>query len=113
VTGVQTCALPIWRHPRINALRRVLVKLVANLQPDATTVAPWERTFSHTMRHVPLHALYQYEPTSVMDDTINSLAELGLGSVNDLRCFHPQAVACAKDKNQPLFALYRTISAFD
>ena len=105
--------LRMWRQPRISALRRVLLKMVAGWRAgERDGAGPWEKRFDATARRVPIQALYQFEPTSVVDDTITTLRRLGLGSVNDLRCFHPQAVECAKAEGDPLLALYRIVGDF-
>ena len=107
--GIVT-ALRRWRAPRLNSIRRVLLKLAWAADRNSAPASPWEPDFRREVGFVPLRALYHYEPTRLVEGAINALSELGLSSVHDLRCCHPDAIAAAKHKARPLFATYRLLS---
>lgn len=96
-----------WRAPRINALRRAIFKLAEAFDGDADAFYPWEANFSAS--YLPIQVLYQHDPSSLMRDSLHQLAHLGLTSVHDLRCLHPDAVAAAQEKKDPLMALYNVL----
>ena len=98
-----------WRTPRIRAVRRALFKLGKDLDSSATAFGPWEPTFAAGVRPIPFLALYQYESTRLLEDSLRRFEELGLTCVNDLRFLHPDAVAAAKEPCQPLLKLYRAL----
>ena len=98
-----------WRSPRMSMLRRALFKLAGDLDSSAAAFYPWEPTLSPEARAAPLCALYQYEPCRLMRDSVDTLHEMGLTSVDDLRCLHPGAVSAAKAQGQPLLMLYRLL----
>ena len=96
-----------WRRPRVNAVRRSLFKLA--VARAGTGAYPWEPAFPSAVRRLPMQTLYQYEPTDLLEGAIEAFVDLGLRSVNDLRCCHPDAVIAAKAEDKPLFALYRVL----
>lgn len=95
-----------WQPRRINSLRLALSRLAQDIGGQKVYY-PWFPTFNLETRFVPIHALYQYEPSSLTLGGIKALHNCGLTSINDLRCLHPHAVAAAKDPTQPLLQLYR------
>ena len=98
-----------WRSPRISSIRRAVFKFVNDLSGNTVAEAPWEHTFPDSARRVPLQALFQYEPTNLVDGAINALTDLGFKSVGDLRICHPDAVAAAKHPRKPLFSVHKTL----
>ena len=105
--------LRTWRSSKINSLHRALFKLARDIDKTANACYPWEPTFSPEARFIPIQTLYQYETSSVTLGGINALRDCGLMSINDLRCLHPSAVAAAKNADQPLLRLYRSLDATD
>lgn len=103
--------LRTWRSSKINSLHRALFKLARDIDKTANACYPWEPTFSSEARFIPIQTLYQYETSSVTLGGINALRDCGLTSINDLRCLHPSAVAAAKNADQPLLRLYRSLDA--
>ena len=101
--------LRLWRSPRINSLRRAIFKLAADLDNRTNSFYPWTSECPREVRKVPIRALYQYEPTSLTLGTLRVFEDLGLTSVNDLRCLHPDAVASAKMNGRPLTKLYQRL----
>ena len=98
-----------WRAPRVRAIRRATFKLTHDFAADAVAAGPWEPGFPRDAGTIPLQALYQYEDTKLIEDSIRCFNELGLTCVNDLRFLHPDAVAAAKDADQALLKLYRAL----
>lgn len=94
-----------WRQPRIRTIRRAMFKLSAGSE----AALPWERGYATWQRQLPMQALYRHEPTRLLDEALAAFSSLGLTSVNDLRCCHPEAVSASKAKEQPLFVLYRVL----
>lgn len=92
-----------WRQPRIRTIRRAIFKLSA----EAEATFPCEPGHATWQRHLPMQALYRYEPSRLLEEALVAFSSLGLKSVNDLRCCHPNAVSASKAKGQPLFVLYR------
>ena len=101
--------LRTWRSPRINAIHRALFKLAGDMDRSANAFYPWEPEFTAEARSIPIQALYQYEPSSLTIGGISALRDCGLTSINDLRCLHPNAVAAAKNPDQPLLRIYRSL----
>lgn len=96
--------LQSWTPRRITSLRFALSKLAQDIGRQKVYY-PWFPTFNLETRFVPIHALYQYEPSSLILDSIKALCNCGLTSINDLRCLHPEAVGAAKDPTKPLLRL--------
>ena len=92
-----------WRQPRIRTVRRAMFKLSA----ESDIPFPWEPGYARWQRHLPMQALYRHEPSRLLDEVLASFSNLGLTSINDLRCCHPDAVSASKAKGRPLFVLYR------
>ena len=93
-----------WQPRRINSLRIALSRLADDIKRQHVYF-PWDPKFNLETRFIPIHALYQYEPSSLTLGGIKALHNCGLTSINDLRCLHPDAVAAAKDPTQPLLRL--------
>ncbi len=106
--GIVTC-LRRWRTPRIGAIRRALFKLAHDFANGRDASLPWEPRFSRDMGIIPLQALYQYESTRLLEDSLRRFEELDLTCVNDLRFLHPSAVTTAKEAGQPLLRLYQAL----
>ena len=64
-----------WRSPRINGIRRALFKLVTDLDSAAAAFSPWEPEFNEDVRIIPVQALYQYEETKLMQDSLKQFEE--------------------------------------
>ena len=94
-----------WRQPRIRTMRRAMFKLSAG----SDAALPWEAGYSRWQGQLPMQALYRHEPSRLLEETVAAFSSLGLTSINDLRCCHPDAVAASKAKGQPLFVLYRVL----
>ena len=94
-----------WRQPRIRTIRRAMFKQSA----ESEATFPTEPSHATWQRHLPMQALYRHEPSRLLDEALAAFSSLGLKSVNDLRCCHPDAVSVSKAKGQPLFALYREL----
>ena len=94
-----------WRQPRIRTVRRAMFKLSAG----SDVPFPWETGYAKWLRHLPMQALYRHEPSRLLDEVLASFSNLGLTSINDLRCCHPDAVLASKAKGRPLFLLYRVL----
>lgn len=94
-----------WRQPRIRTLRRAMFKLSAGSE----AALPWEAGYPLWQRRLPMQALYKHEPSRLIDEALAVLSSLGLTTINDLRCCHPDAVTAAKAKGRPLFVLYRVL----
>lgn len=94
-----------WRQPRIRTIRRALFKLSAGTEEPF----PWDAGFARWKRHLPMHALYRHEPSRLLDEVLAAFSILGLTSINDLRCCHPDAVSASKATGRPLFVLYRVL----
>lgn len=94
-----------WRQPRIRTIRRAIFKLSAG----AEAALPWEAGYATWQRQLPMQVLYKHEPSRLLDEALAALSSLGLISINDLRCCHPDAVSASKAKGQPLFVLYRVL----
>ena len=94
-----------WRQPRIRTIRRAMFKLAGG----AEAVFPWEGQYAPWRRYLPMHVLYRHEPSRHLEAVIASFTNLGLRSINDLRCCHPDAVSASKAKGRPLFLLYRLL----
>ena len=77
------------------------------LSAGAEAPFPWEAGFATWQRYLPMQTLYKYEPSRLLDEVLTAFSGLGLASINDLRCCHPNAVSASKAKGQPLFVLYR------
>ena len=98
-----------WRQPRIRTIRRAMFKLSV----EAEANFPWEPGYATWQRNLPMHAIYRYEPSWLLEESLAAFSLLDLKSVNDLRCCHPDAVAASKAKGQPLFVLYRVLEQED
>ena len=85
-----------WRTPRINAIRRTIFKLAKYVNGGSGAFYPWESNFDTNTGHIPIQALYQFETTKLMEDTISDLTTLGLFSINHLRFLHPNAISLAQ-----------------
>lgn len=96
-----------WRSPRINAVRRTMFKLAAALAAGTNSFYPWSSNYPKELSQLPIYALCQYETSRLTVATVRTLDHLGLTTIADLRCLHPDAVTCAKLKGQPLLKLYR------
>ena len=94
-----------WRQPRIRTIRRAMFKLSAGSEASL----PWEAGYAPWQRHLPMQALYRHEPSRLVDEALAAFSNLGLTSINDLTCCHPDAVSASKAKGQPLFVLYRVL----
>ena len=94
-----------WRQPRIRTIRRAMFKLSAGSE----AALPWESGYATWQRQLPMQALYRHEPSRLLDEALAAFSSLGLTSINDLRCCHPDAVSASKAKAQPLFVLYREL----
>ena len=94
-----------WRQPRIRTIRRAMFKLSAGSEASL----PWEAGYAPWQRHLPMQALYRHEPSRLVDEALAAFSILGLTSINDLTCCHPDAVSASKAKGQPLFVLYRVL----
>ena len=94
-----------WRQPRIRTIRRVLFKFSAGTEDPF----PWDAGFPTWQGRLPMHALYRHEPSRLLDEVLAAFSILGLSSIHDLRCCHPDAVAASKSKGRPLFVLYRVL----
>ena len=101
--------LRTWRAPRINAVQRALFKLVGDVDNTTNAFYPWEPGFNPETRSIPIQALFQYEPTSLTRGALDALRDCGLASVSDLRCLHPDAILAAKNSEQPLLRIYRSL----
>ena len=99
-----------WRSSRISRLRRAIFKLAVDLDADTNAFYPWEPTFDSHNRIVPMEALYQYERSRLTRASLQEFVTLGLTSINDLRCLHPDAVACAKSRRRPLQSIYQDLN---
>ena len=99
-----------WRTPRINAIRRTIFKLTKYVNGRAGAFYPWESNFDTNTGHIPIQALYQFETTKLMEDTISALSTLGLLSINHLRFLHPNAISLANNPKQPLLKLYTVLN---
>lgn len=100
--------LRAWRQPTFRLLYLAMRKLALRIERRANAYYPWEPLDSKT-RYIPIQSLYQYEPSTY--DTIRTLENCGLTSINDLRCVHPDAVAAAKHGATPLFRIYQSLNA--
>ena len=98
-----------WRQPRIRTIRRAMFKLSAGSE----VAFPWESGYATSRRHLPMQALYRHEPSRLLDEALAAFSSLGLTSINDLRCCHPDAVHASKAEARPLFALYRLLDQED
>ena len=96
-----------WRTARISALRRALFKLAEDFDSRANAHFPWERSLNRNVRALPIQTLYQYEASDLVRNSLEKLDRLGFGAINDLRFLHPDAVAAAKRRDEPLLRLYR------
>ena len=96
-----------WRTPRINAIRRALFKVAASIDTGTESYYPWSPGYSPDLARIPIFALCAYESSSLTVSTVRTLDTLGLTMLGDLRCFHPDAVVCAKLREEPLLKLYR------
>ena len=94
-----------WRQPRIRTIRRAMFKFSAGSE----IAFPWETGYPMWQRHLPMQALYRHEPMRLLDEVLAAFYSLGLRSINDLRCCHPDAVSASKAKERPLFVLYRVL----
>ena len=94
-----------WRQPRIRTIRRAMFKLSAGSEDPF----PWEAGFATWQRHLPMQVLYRHEPSRLLDEVLAAFSSLGLTSINDLRCCHPNAVSASKAKGRPLFVLFRVL----
>ena len=94
-----------WRQPRIRTIRRAMFKLSAGSE----VAFPWESGYATWQRYLPMQALYRHEPSRLLDEALATFSSLGLTSINDLRCCHPDAVHASKAEARPLFALYRLL----
>ena len=94
-----------WQQSRIRVIRRAMLKLSF----ESEVSFPWETGYTTWQRHLPMQVLYRYEPGQPLEKALTAFSNLGLTSINDLRCCHPDAVAASKAKEQPLFALYRIL----
>ena len=79
------------------------------LSAGSEAALPWESGYTTWQRQLPMQALYRHEPSKLLDEALAAFSSLGLTSINDLRCCHPDAVAASKAKGQPLFVLYRML----
>ena len=91
-----------WRQPRIRTIRRAMFKLSAGSE----AAMPWDGGYPTWQGQLPMQALYRHEPSRLLEEALAVLSSLGLTSINDLRCCHPDAVSASKAKGQPLFVLY-------
>jgi hypothetical protein len=57
---------------------------------------PWDRRFPARVAALPLHWLYQHEPTARMDTLIARLERGGCFNVGHLRILHPDAIVAAR-----------------
>ena len=92
-----------WRQPRIRAIHRAMFKLSAGVEASF----PWQPGYATWQRNLPIQTLYRYEPSRLLEGVIAEFSRLGLKSINDLRCCHPDAVSASKAKGQPLLVVYR------
>lgn len=98
--------LNAWPRSKSNTIRRNISKLSQHLDGISDALYPWNPGFSEEIAQLPIHALYQFEPGSIMRDALRTFASIGLSAINDLRCIHPTAVAHAKNTNKPLLKLF-------
>lgn len=101
--------LRIWRQPRVRTLGRAMFKLSGG----GTAAHPWDAGYVNWQLQLPMHTLYKYEPSPLVEGALSAFSNLGLTSINDLRCCHPEAVIAAKRSDQPLFTLYRMLRKDD
>lgn len=94
-----------WRQPRIRAVSRALFKFSVRFEIPF----PWEREYANWQQHLPLQALYRHEPSQLLEKALAAFSGLGLTSINDLSCCHPDAVKASKAQEQPLLVLYRLL----
>lgn len=94
-----------WRGPRLRTLHRAIFRLSAG----SGSVYPWEAEYPLSQRFLPMQVLYRHEPSRQVSEVIAALTALGLSSINDLKCSHPEAVAASKAADRPLFALHRLL----
>ena len=94
-----------WRQPRIRAVRRALFKFSVRFEVPF----PWEQGCAEWQGQLPLQALYRHEPSRLLDEALTAFSRLGLTSINDLRCCHPDAVLASKAQGKPLFLVYRLL----
>lgn len=94
-----------WRQPRIRTIHRAMFKLSAGTE----VTFPWEPGYATWRRNLPVQALYRHEPSRLLGGVLATFSSLGLKSINDLRCCHPDAVSASKAKKRPLFILYRML----
>ena len=97
-------ALRKWRSPRLNAVRRAIFKAARKARGGDGFAGqyPWKRSFPPHLRRWPLQVLYQYEPTNLVHRAITEFLALGLHSLDDLRCCHPDAARAAKNSTRLL-----------
>ena len=102
-----------WRTPRINSIRRTMFLLSHALDRERSGLLPWESGFEVSAGRIPIQALYQFEPSTVIRGTIASLNSLDFTLINDLRCFHPDAIALIKSSagSRAVLSLYRKLNA--
>lgn len=98
-----------WRRPRISALHRALFKLFESEKFDY----PWETDQLSIRSQLPLQVLYKFEPSTTVYEGLTILANLGLSSVNDLRCLHPDAIIASKTESQSIVRLYLALESKD
>ena len=79
------------RATETGALRRSLIKMGRYFgKPDE--VQPWTSSFDGRLAELPIHSLYQFEPTSELLKTLTRLASVHCSNVGHLVAFHPEAL---------------------
>ena len=96
-----------WQSPKINAIPRSIFRFTKYVDGSSTVFYPWELGFNTQVALTPIQALYQFEKTKLMEKAIYELNARNLRSINDLRCFHPEAIIHAKQKHPILQNLHR------
>ena len=86
-----------WRRPKLKALNRAIFKLAS--EDDGLIGTCY-----------PLQVLYQYEPTNSHEDALQAIINNGVYSVNHLKFLHPEAINCAKHRDNPLLAFYQKMN---
>ena len=98
--------LKAWPATRPNTIRRTIFRLSQHLDERTDASYPWSQGFSEATAQLPIHALYQFDPSPPIRDAIRTFTSIGLSCINDLRCVHPTAVAHAKNADKPLLKLF-------
>ena len=99
-----------WQQPRIATIERAMFTLSARLSAGSAAVHhPWVAGYAKWKRQLPIQVLYCQRPSRSLDDALAELSRLGLTSINDLRCWHPEAVSASKAEERPLFVLRKVL----